>query len=141
MGRRASIRLYGELQLPEIAQHLKNAEAFLKDRPEDPDLLLTVGRLSFRNQLWGKARSYLETSLAIRPAAETCEALGQLMERIGDKEAAAKAFQRGLAMRTEGARRLPKLSARSVSRRRRSQGASRQCPVTEFAVRHSPAAV
>lgn len=95
------IRLYGELQLPESAQHLKNAEAFLKDRPEDPDLLLTVGRLSFRTQLWGKARSYLETSLAIRPAAETCEALGQLMERIGDREAATKAFQRGLAMRTQ----------------------------------------
>jgi HemY protein len=94
------IRFYGELQLPEIAQHLKNAEAFLKDRPEDPDLLLTVGRLSFRNQLWGKARSYLETSLALRPAAETYEALGQLMERIGDREAAARAYQRGLAMRT-----------------------------------------
>jgi HemY protein len=94
------IRLYGELQVPEVGQHLKNAETFLRDRPEDPDLLLTLGRLSFRNQLWGKARSYLETSIAIRPAAETFEALGQLMERIGDKDAAAKAFQRGLAMRT-----------------------------------------
>ncbi len=92
------IRLYGELQLPEVAQQLKSAEAFLKERPEDPDLLLTVGRLSFRNQLWGKARSYLETSLSIRPAAETCEALGQLLQRIGDREAAAKAFERGLAM-------------------------------------------
>jgi HemY protein len=58
--------------------------------------------LSYRNQLWGKARSYLETSLAMRPAAETFEALGQLMERIGDKEAAAKAYQRGLTMRTIG---------------------------------------
>ncbi len=93
------IRLYGELQVPEVAQHLKNAEAFLKDRPEDADLLLTTGRLSFRTQLWGKARSYLETSLAIRPTAETWEALGQLLQRIGDKDAAAKAFERGLALR------------------------------------------
>jgi HemY protein len=96
------IRFYGELQVPETSQHLKNAEAFLRERPEDPDLLLTVGRLSFRNQLWGKARSYLETSIAMRPAADTFEALGQLMERIGDKEGAAKAYQRGLAMRTVG---------------------------------------
>jgi HemY protein len=96
------IGFYGELQVPEVAQHLKNAEAFLKERPEDPDLLLAVGRLSFRNQLWGKARSYLETSLAIRPTAETCEALGQLMQRIGDREAATKAFQRGLALRMAG---------------------------------------
>jgi HemY protein len=93
------IRLYGELELPEVGQQLKNAESFLRERPEDPDLLLTVGRLSFRNQLWGKARSYLETSLSIRPAAETCEVLGQLLQRIGDREAAARAFERGLALR------------------------------------------
>jgi len=93
------IRYYGELEVPEVSQHLKNAEAFLRERPEDPDLLLTTGRLSYRNQLWGKARSYLETSLSIRPEAETCEALGRLLARIGDKEAAARAFERGLALK------------------------------------------
>jgi HemY protein len=92
------ILLYGELPLPDASQQLKNAETFLKDRPEDPELLLTVGALSFRNQLWGKARSYLETSLAVRPAARTYQALGRLMERIGEKEAAARAYQKGLEM-------------------------------------------
>ncbi len=96
------IRLYGELPVPDTARHLKQAEAFLRERPEDADLLLTVGRLSFRNQLWGKARSYLETSLSIRPAAETCAALGQLLERIGDREAAGRAYQRGLALSIQG---------------------------------------
>lgn len=95
------IRFYGDLELQDVAQQLKNAEAFLRERPEDPDLLLTVGRLSYRNQLWGKARSYLETSLSIRPAAETCAALGQLLQRIGDKDGAAKAFERGLALRNQ----------------------------------------
>lgn len=109
------IRLYGELQLPEVAQQLKNAEVFLRERPEDPDLLLAVGRLSYRNQLWGKARSYLETSLSIRPTAETCEALGQLLQRIGDKEAAAKAFQRGLALRNEADAALPRLEQSKAS--------------------------
>jgi HemY protein len=104
----ALIRFYGELQVAELSQHLKNAEAFLRERPEDPDLLLTVGRLSFRNQLWGKARSYLETSLAIRPDAETCEALGQLMQRLGDKEGAARTFERGLSLATEKSA-VPKL--------------------------------
>lgn len=103
----ALVRYYGELQVPELSQHLKNAEAWLRERPEDPDLLLTTGRLSFRNQLWGKARSYLETSLAIRPAAETCEALGQLLQRIGEREAAARAFERGLALRTGTAATAP----------------------------------
>ena len=104
------IRLYGEIEMPEIAQQLKSAEAFLKDHPEDADLLFTVGRLSYRNQLWGKARSYLETSLAIRPVAETCEALGQLFQKIGDREGAARAFQQGLALGTEGRRALTPLA-------------------------------
>jgi HemY protein len=95
--------MYGELPLPDASQQLKSAEAFLRERPEDPDLLLVVGRLSFRNQLWGKARSYLETSLAIRPAVETWQALGRLMDRIGDKDAAAKAWQKGLEMSMKAA--------------------------------------
>jgi len=97
------VRFYGDLALPELPQQLKHAEAFLRERPEDPDLLLTCGRLSYRNQLWGKARSYLETSLSIRPAAETCAALGQLLQRIGDREGAARAFERGLALSTGAA--------------------------------------
>jgi HemY protein len=105
------IRLYGELPVPEAAQQLKNAEAFLRERPEDPDLLLCVGRLSFRNQLWGKARSYLETSLSIRPTPEGCAALGQLLDRIGDREAAARAYQRGLALSTAG----PKAAAPAMA--------------------------
>lgn len=92
------IRFYGELVIPDAAQQLKHAEAFLREHPEDPELLLATGRLSFRNQLWGKARSYLETSLSIRPAAETCAALGQLLERIGEHEAAARVWQRGLGL-------------------------------------------
>lgn len=92
------IRFYGELVIPDTAQQLKHAEAFLREHPEDPELLLAAGRLSFRNQLWGKARSYLETSQSIRPAAETCAALGQLLERIGEHEAAARAWQRGLGL-------------------------------------------
>jgi HemY protein len=94
----ALILMYGELPLPDASQQLKSAETFLRERPEDPDLLLAVGRLSFRNQLWGKARSYLETSLAVRPAVETWQALGRLMDKIGEKEAAAKAWQKGLEM-------------------------------------------
>jgi HemY protein len=95
------VLIYAELPVGDLPQQLKNAESFLRDHPEDADLLLAVGRLSLRNQLWGKARSYLETSIAVRPTAETFEVLGQLMQRIGDKEAATRAFQRGLALQAK----------------------------------------
>lgn len=94
----ALVDLYGELQVTDPAAHLKRIEAWLRDRPEDPKLLLAAGRASVRHQLWGKARSYLEASLAIRPAPETYRALGQLMARVGESESASKAYERGLAL-------------------------------------------
>jgi len=98
----ALINLYGELPAADPAAHLKRIEAWLKDRPEDPALLLAAGRASVRHQLWGKARSYLEASLAIRPAPETYRALGQLMARVGEAQSASKAYERGLAMTAGG---------------------------------------
>ena len=94
----ALIDLYGELAAADPAAHLKRTEAWLKERPDDPALLLAAGRASVRHQLWGKARSYLEASLAIRPAPEAYRALGQLMARVGEAQSASKAYERGLAM-------------------------------------------
>lgn len=99
----ALIDLYGELAVADPAAHLKRIEAWLKERPEDAALLLAAGRASVRHQLWGKARSYLEASLAIRPAPETYRALGQLMARVGEAQSASKAYERGLAMTAGGA--------------------------------------
>jgi HemY protein len=96
------INLYGQLAVADPAAHLKRVEAWLKERPEDAALLLAAGRASIRHQLWGKARSYLEASLAIRPAPETYRALGQLMARVGEAQAASRAFERGLAMNHPG---------------------------------------
>ena len=71
---------------------LKRIEGWLSKRPEDPVLLLAAARLSVRSELWGKARSYFETSNAIRPLPETWHELGQLMLSLGDEEAASRAF-------------------------------------------------
>lgn len=94
----ALIDLYGELAAADPSAHLKRIEAWLKERPEDPALLLAAGRASVRHQLWGKARSYIEASLAIRPVPEAYRALGQLMARVGEAESASMAYERGLAM-------------------------------------------
>lgn len=97
------VNLYGELKVQDPAAHLKRIEGWLKERPEDSALLLAAGKACVRHQLWGKARSYLEASLAIRPVPETYHALGQLMTRVGESQSASKAFERGLSMSAEGA--------------------------------------
>ena len=99
----ALVNLYGELPTADPAAHLKRIETWLRERPEDPALLLAAGRTSVRHQLWGKARSYLEASLAIRPAPDTYRALGQLMARVGEAQSASRAYERGLAMTAAGA--------------------------------------
>ena len=56
---------------------------WLKRHPRDPQLLLSLGRLCVQSQLWGKAESYLDASLAILPGWEAHVELGRLAERIG----------------------------------------------------------
>lgn len=93
-------RIYGEIETSKPVAHLGHAEAWLTRRGEDPDLLLTAARLCMQNQLWGKARSYLETSLAIRPDAATYRVYGKLLEKMGEPDAAAEAFRQGLESAT-----------------------------------------
>ncbi len=92
---------YGHIRSEDAAKQLKRAEAWLKTYPEDPALLLTAARLCMVNELWGKARSYLESSLAIGPRADAYQLYGRLLARLGEGENAALAYRSGLALVTE----------------------------------------
>ncbi|NNF51722.1 MAG: heme biosynthesis protein HemY [Gammaproteobacteria bacterium] len=92
--------IYGSIDADAKIQ-LKHAEKWLVARAENPALLLSAGRLCMRNELWGKARSYLETSIAIKPSAEAYQLYGKLMEKVGDEEAASVAYRAGLDLATE----------------------------------------
>jgi len=87
-GDTAAVRLYGDLVLPDPLVPLERAEGWLRKRPEDADLLATCARLCLRAELFGKARSYLEASLARRPNAENSFILAELLEQMGDHDAA-----------------------------------------------------
>ncbi|CAN5322661.1 heme biosynthesis protein HemY [soil metagenome] len=88
--------LYGLAIGNDAAKQLTTAEAWLKQHPKDPALLLTLGRLCTHNKLWGKARDYFTLSTEFAPAAETYRELGKLLEQLGDKQAAANAYKKGL---------------------------------------------
>lgn len=61
---------------------IARAEGWLRKYPKDDGLLLTLGRLCLQVQLWGKAQSYLEASLAIRKNVAAHLALARLAERL-----------------------------------------------------------
>jgi HemY protein len=98
------VYLYGQLHGPDPDRQLAAAEAWLKSRPDDPVLLLSLGRLARRNHLWGKARSYLEASIGSAPAPETYHELGGLLEQMKDKDAALTCYRQGadLAVQLRG---------------------------------------
>ena len=92
------VRLYGLVETDDASKQLKRAESWLAKHGDDPDLLLTAARLCLRNELWGKARSYLETVISLRPTPEAYRDYGQLLTRLGETDAAAEAYREGLAM-------------------------------------------
>jgi len=92
----AAIRLYGELVLPDPLAPLERAEAWLHVRPDEPDLLATCAQLCLRADLYGKARSYLEASIARKPAAEYSLLLADLLEQMGERERAAQVLREAL---------------------------------------------
>jgi len=69
-------------------KRLAIAESWLKTHDNDPILLLCLGRLCKQQQLWGKAQRYLEISKTLKTTPAAYHELGQVMEALGNKEAA-----------------------------------------------------
>lgn len=90
------VRLFGLVRGKDPVRQLKKAEGWLQQHPNDPELLLAAARLCLRNELWGKARSYLDTVIAIRPTPEVYQEFGRLLQKLGDEEGAAEAWRAGL---------------------------------------------
>jgi len=93
------VTLYGEIETSPVTA-LTRAEAWYATHPEDPALLLTLGRLSYRAELWGKAREYLEAAAARQPSATTQRLLADTYDRLGEPELARRARAEGLDLAT-----------------------------------------
>jgi len=76
---------------------LERAENWLRKRPDDPELLATCARLCLRAELIGKARTYLEASIARRPSADLSLLLADLHDLRGEHALAAQVLRDALA--------------------------------------------
>lgn len=86
---------------------LARAEQWLQHRPNDHVLLLALGRLCFDAQLWGKARTYLEASLAVQQSAIAHAELGQLLEQLGEQEDANAHYRQSLGLALDALEQKP----------------------------------
>lgn len=111
---------YGRVPHSDPGRALAQAEAWLKEHGRSPALLLTLGRLCRQARIWGKARAYLESSLDQQPRPETYRELGELLEEMGQTEAAQECFRKGLRLAVEGiAEPLSRPSAKALASRPR----------------------
>ena len=98
----SSLILYSELNDTELdtsaeKKQLDVVEKWLKKHPNDAYLLLALGKMCLSRSLWGKARSYLEASLAINPMPENYLKLARLLEeKMDDQDAAQEYYRQGL---------------------------------------------
>lgn len=89
---------YGECGKPgepagDVLGRIAQAEKWLQRMPRDGSLLLTLGRLCRQQQLWGKARSYLEAALAVTPSRAAHVELAQLLEHLEESALAARHYR------------------------------------------------
>jgi HemY protein len=90
------VNLYGRLQVKEIHSQIRTVEGWLKTKPQDPALLITMGRLMLRNQQWELAREYFQRSLNQQQSLEAMVELARLMEKLGDHKKSAEFYQQSL---------------------------------------------
>jgi HemY protein len=88
------VALYGEAAGGNAMPQIERAEKWLRQHARDPALLLALGKLCMRQELWGKAQSYIEASLALEPTHDGHMTLAALMERIGKPQEAVLHFRR-----------------------------------------------
>jgi len=102
------IETYGTLGNHDIDARLRRAEGWLDAHPNDASLLLTLGRLCVRLQLWSKAQTYLQRVLALAPSASVWEALGDLHAGQNHDALASRCYRNALAFaRGEAVEPLP----------------------------------
>lgn len=76
-----------------VSRQIQHCESWLNQHPQDAVLLVTLGRLCLRAELWGKARDYLERSVRLAPSRAALLALAQLAERTGDASKAQRLYR------------------------------------------------
>lgn len=91
---------YARCDPGQVARRLEKAEGWLEQRPEDPDLLTTLGNLCLSGQIWGQADHYLQRSLARRADARVHALLGSLYDRLGRTQDAARQWRLATAIGT-----------------------------------------
>ncbi len=94
------VREYGLIDLKDPSAAIDKAEKWVAQHTNDENLYLSLGRICNKAQLWGKAKTYFESSLSRKPLAETYAELAALHEQLDEMDDAHKCAKKGLKLAT-----------------------------------------
>mgnify|MGYP001163495243 CR=1 FL=1 len=91
------VSIYADCMEGNVIRQIEYAETWwLKFYPRDFNLLLVLGKLCIKCEMWSKAQKYLESSLAIKSSYEAHLMLALLNEKTGKPEIAKDHYTKGL---------------------------------------------
>lgn len=90
------VRMYGRVRMADPSVQLKHAEKWAENHQDSPELMLSLAQISLSNELWGKARGYLEACIELGGTVEAYRELGHLLEQLDEKEQALDFYRKGI---------------------------------------------
>lgn len=94
------VELYGDCRPADASRQLEQAERWLLRHNQDPVLLRVLGTLCQRRQLWGKAQTYFEASLALDDGWRAHLSLGEMLGHLNRDDEANAHFAAALKLAT-----------------------------------------
>ncbi|HQX90757.1 MAG TPA: hypothetical protein PKY03_10255, partial [Moraxellaceae bacterium] len=83
----AGAEVYGRARSTRPDQALMRAEGWREAHPNNPVLMLALGRLCLQNRRWLDARAYFESALALHKTPEAYAELIRLLSQMDDRAA------------------------------------------------------
>lgn len=96
------VNIYSTLPFDNLNQQLVIAGAWLKMYGQRQELLLLLGKICMRIQLWGKAKDYFEKCIELSPNALVYLEYGKLLEQLNEPNAALEKYRSGLEQFIKG---------------------------------------
>ena len=94
----ALVAAFADCHPADPSRQLETAERWLTQHSDDATLLCALGRLCERAQLWGKAQTYYEASLALDDHWRSHVLLGNMLARLGREDEANAHLAAGLKL-------------------------------------------
>lgn len=92
------VELFGQLDCSDRTQQLATVEDWINGYGKKHELMMVAGRMCLRNKLWGRARSYFETSQSEQPTAGGMLELAQTYEQLNEFDQARDTYREGLKL-------------------------------------------